>query len=78
MGKKDNPFRVFFKYLIIGFLISDLRVYVAELSPLEIINSLFMSFMFHLIAGIPFAVSAVFGDHIGKSLFSYLKKNFKK
>jgi len=73
MKPERNSLVVFFRYLIIGFLVSSFKNNIIGIPPLQVLNNLFLSFLYNFIIGIWVGLAALFGNE----LFFYIKKNVR-
>lgn len=69
----DKSFKIFFRYLIVGFIISSIRVNIIDRPILTILNDIFLLFMYNGICGISIGLSAMFDYFI----YLKIKKNLK-
>lgn len=67
----DKSLKAFFRYLIIGYLISAVRADWNGKKPSEILWLLFLIFSYNLIVGVWTGVAAMFGVEV----YNWLKKN---
>jgi len=67
--------RNFFKYLLVGFLISSARVSLKGMAAIEVIQIQFLTFMYNLIAGIGTGIAMMFGIVFGIEFYYLIKKN---
>lgn len=72
MSQKEGAI-LFFRYMIIGFTFSCITNSYTGLSPIEIVNKLFLTFMYHFVIGVWAGVAGL----LGTGLYYYLKKNIK-
>lgn len=73
-NKIDNDVRVFFRYMIVGFVISSCRMDFVHYSAVEIVQKSVLAFWFNLIVGIFTGLAAMFSIIIYKEV----KKNLRK
>ena len=71
MEKKGSSLENFFRYMVIGFLISCIKTDYKSLTPQEILEILFLTFMYNIIIGIGVGLSWMFGI----DLYYFIKKN---
>ena len=71
--QKDRSLITFFRYLIVGFLISSVKNTYTAMDIFEVINTMFLSFLFNFIVGIWTGLAGLFGTE----LYFYIKKNLK-
>lgn len=65
-----NSLKIFFRYLIIGFLISSLRADILNPNSFDTLKTISYSFLYNFITGIFTGLSAMFGS----DLYKYFKK----
>lgn len=70
----DKSLRTFFRYMIVGFIISSLKTDLSNVPLFEIAKDLFYTFMYNFIFGIWFGLTAMFGI----DLYGFLKKKLHK
>ena len=63
--------RNFFKYLMLGFLLSSLNINLTQMSWIDIVRTSSLTFVYNFIVGIPTGLAIMFG----MDLYVYLKKN---
>ena len=68
--KNHKAIRVFLNCIGIGFLISSIRVILTGLTPMQIVQNIFISFWYNLIVGIGTGIAAMFTAF----LYEFLKK----
>jgi hypothetical protein len=56
----NNNVKIFFRYLIIGFLISSCKLDLINKTPTDIVISIFTAFMYNFIVGIATGLMAMF------------------
>lgn len=76
MGKNKKILSGFFKCLGIGFVISAIKTEYNKMGAVEILATLFLTFMYNLIVGIWAALTSIFW-HIGTDVYFYIKKNLR-
>lgn len=72
--KPRNGADTFFKYLLIGFVVSSFKLNVQGLSRIAILQEMFMAFTVNFITSIPFALAWMFSE----AIFIHFKKKYKK
>lgn len=73
MKKNQKILNVFFRCLGIGFIISCIKTRYEDMQPLEILSTLFLTFLFNFIVGIWAAITSLFW-FIGIDLYTFIKK----
>ncbi len=68
----NKSIKSFFKYLVIGFLISSVASNFNGLNEVDIIRRNFITFMYNLTVGIGTGIAGLFSVE----LFHHFKKNF--
>lgn len=70
-NNENNGLKIFFKYLLIGFIISSCRTDLTNVDPIQIIENIAIAFMYNFIIGIWTGLAAMFT----LDLYIFLKKN---
>ena len=71
--KKQHSIKIFFISMIIGFLISSIRIEYKPVPNDQIINIYFFVFLYNFIVGIFAGLAGLFGNEF----YFYLKKNLR-
>lgn len=71
--QKHNSLNNFFRYFLLCFLASCVTTDIKGLTLLEIVNTLFLTFIYRTLIGIWVGLAGMFGIDI----YLYLKKNTK-
>ena len=74
MIEKDKSVSIFLRCIIIGFILSSIKVDILGQPAMVILNDIFMVFMYNFICGILFGLSSMFGY----DLYFGIKKSLKK
>jgi len=78
MNAHNKSLKLFFIYLIVGFLVSSAKTDIQGKTPFEVLNALMTVFMFNFIVGIWSGLAALFGNDIYHIVKNIVKKNRKK
>lgn len=70
---KNKSLVIFFRYMVIGFIISSLKNNIVGLPVLIVVQNMFLSFIYNVFIGIWVGMAALFGHE----LYYYLKKNLR-
>lgn len=70
---EEKGLRTFFRYMILGFLISSVKTNLYNVPLRDIVKTLFLTFMYNFIIGIWVGLAWMFGT----DLYLYLKKNIR-
>lgn len=77
MEHNKKVLRGFFTCMGIGFLISCIKTNYKNMDSMEILSTLFLTFMFNLMIGIWAGLTSIFwnlGSNLGKEIFISIKK----
>lgn len=69
----DKGLSTFFKYMVLGFLISSVKTNLSNVPLIDIVKTLLLTFMYNFIIGIWVGLAWMFGT----DLYLYLKKNIR-
>lgn len=69
----DKSLRTFFRYMLIGFVVSSIRSDISHVPLIAVVKTLFLTFMYNFIVGIWFGLTAMFG----MDLYEFLKKKLR-
>lgn len=69
----DKGLSTFFRYMILGFLISSVKTNLSNVPLINIVKTLLLTFMYNFIIGIWVGLAWMFGT----DLYLYLKKNIR-
>jgi hypothetical protein len=67
----NRSLRTFFRYMAIGFVVSSVKVSLSGVPLINIVETLFYTFMYNFVVGIWVGLAGMFGI----DLYTYLKKN---
>jgi hypothetical protein len=70
MGSNQS-LNTFFRYMAIGFAVSSVKVSLSGVPLINIVETLFYTFMYNFVVGIWVGLAGMFGT----DLYTYLKKN---
>lgn len=73
MSSNEKVLKTFFRCLGIGFVISCVKTDYRDLGPLEVVSTLFLTFMFNFVVGISAGLTSIF-LFIGKDIYFFIKK----
>jgi hypothetical protein len=67
----NKSLNTFFKYMLVGFVISSVKVDLSGVPLIKIVETLFFTFMYNFIVGIWVGLAGMFGI----DLYALIKKN---
>jgi hypothetical protein len=67
----NKSLNTFFKYMLVGFVISSVKVDLSGVPLIKIVETLFFTFMYNFIVGIWVGLAGMFGI----DLYAFIKKN---